>query len=211
LTEVSEVIGVQDDSAWEKVWAPYDEPTYRSVMGYLKPGDVVLEIGAGDLRLSRLMAQVVRQVYAIEIQSRLFEIQPLPLPKNLIELRGDACTLFFPTRINVGVLLMRHCTHFQMYVKKLQAVGCRRMITNARWRMGVEMIDLQSNRMPYSLVTMGWYACICGSTGFKPGSAELYSAEMDTHIDEVEDCPNCRGGLSQVIMPPRPLNVMLND
>jgi hypothetical protein len=191
LIEVRDVIGVQNDAAWEMVWAPYDAPTYQAVLDYLRPEDVVLEIGAGDLRLSRLMAQVARQVYTIEIQPQLFESQPQSLPENIVELQGDACTLFFPAGISVGVLLMRHCTHFQLYGKKLQQVGCRRMITNARWRMGVEMIDLQSNRIPYSQAEMGWYACWCGSTGFKAGAVEQYTPEMDVRVNEVVGCPNC--------------------
>jgi hypothetical protein len=41
---------------WEALWAPYDEPTYQLVLDYVRPDDVVLDIGAGDLRLTRQVA-----------------------------------------------------------------------------------------------------------------------------------------------------------
>ncbi len=48
------------------MFAPYDQATYQAVLDLLRPGDVVLDIGAGDLRLSRQMAAVTRKVYAVE-------------------------------------------------------------------------------------------------------------------------------------------------
>ena len=69
---------------WEMCWSPYDEPTYAAVLSTLSPTDVVLDIGAGDLRLARRMAAVVRQVIAWEIQPNLLERSTaLPLPANL--------------------------------------------------------------------------------------------------------------------------------
>ena len=58
---------------WEMRWSPYDEPTYAAVLNTLRPTDVVLDIGAGDLRLARRMAAVVRQVIAWEIQPDVLE------------------------------------------------------------------------------------------------------------------------------------------
>ena len=54
-------VELQNDYAWEMMWSPYDPSTYQSVLDKIKDTDVVLEIGAGDLRLSRLMAQVSKQ------------------------------------------------------------------------------------------------------------------------------------------------------
>jgi len=48
---------------WEALWAPYDGPTYRDVLSRLQSNDVVLEIGAGDLRLARQIAQVAKKVF----------------------------------------------------------------------------------------------------------------------------------------------------
>jgi hypothetical protein len=38
---------------------------------------------------------------------------------------------------------------------------------------------------------MGWYACLCGGTGFKEGPAWQWTAEMDELIHEVSGCPQC--------------------
>jgi len=174
------------------MWAPYDPATYQSVVDKITKTDVVLEIGAGDLRLSRLMARVSKQVYAIEIQKDILVQSRQRLPENLRIFHGDARNLPYPHGLSVGVLLMRHCTHFQLYAEKLKASGCKRIITNCRWRMGVEEISLDINRKPYFFVEMGWYACWCGSSGFKPGPVENYSPEMDSIVNEVVGCPHCK-------------------
>ncbi len=179
---------------WEFRWAPYDPPTYRAVLGHLAPHDVVLEIGAGDLRLARQMAEIAQRVYAVEIHAGVLH-QGLengkPLPGNLISIRADARSLAFPPGISVGVLLMRHCTHFRLYAEKLKSRGCRTLITNARWRMGVEAMALQAERLPFAQVEFGWYACWCGAVGFKSGPAEKLVPETEAVIHEVCDCPNC--------------------
>jgi hypothetical protein len=184
-----------DDAAWETLWAPYDQPTYQAVLGLLKPDDIVLEIGAGDLCLAIQMAKATQKVYAIEIQQllldRALKSTSEPLPGNLILIRGDACSLPFPSGIIIGVLLMRHCTHFHFYVNKLKRAGCQKLITNARWRMGVEMILLQEPRAPFDKVPIGWYACWCGAVGFKPGPAGLFTPDQEAAVHEVADCPQC--------------------
>ena len=43
---------VSADRNWERRWAPYDELTYQEVLAQVRPDDLVLEIGAGDLRLA---------------------------------------------------------------------------------------------------------------------------------------------------------------
>ncbi len=184
-----------DETAWEGLWAPYDQPTYQAVLEMLTPDDIVLEIGAGDLRLAIQMAKAAQKVYAIEIQEPLLDralnSASEPLPGNLIVLCGDARCLPFPSGIITGVLLMRHCTHFNLYVNKLKRAGCQRLITNARWRMGVEMILLQEPRAPFDKVPMGWYACWCGAVGFKPGPAGLFTPDQDAAVHEVTDCLHC--------------------
>jgi hypothetical protein len=180
--------------SWEQLWAPHDEPTYQSVLAALSPADTLLEIGAGDLRLAVRMAAIVRKIYAIEIQETILEraVAHRSLPKNLVVLTGDARYIKFPPEITTGVLLMRHCTHFNLYIKKLQAAGCQRLVTNARWRSGLEVIDLVSPRLPFKQLELGWYACLCGRAGFKTGAVELLTDEIASRTIEVEDCPGCR-------------------
>ena len=178
---------------WEALWAPYDQPTYQTVLAQLRPQDIVLEIGAGDLRLARQMALTARHVFAVEINAGILPRGlEAPLPANLTPIQADARLLEFPASVNTGVLLMRHCTHFRWYIEKLHAVGATRLITNARWGMGVEAIALQVERIPFSKAPMGWYACWCGSAGFKEGPAGQWLPEMDGIIHEVADCPQCR-------------------
>jgi hypothetical protein len=154
----------------------------------------VLDIGAGDLRLSRQMAGITRRVYALETNASVLEIGRLgdgPLPANLTPICMDARMMDFPPGITAGVLMMRHCTHFRLYAGKLRAAGASRLITNARWRMSVESVDLLAERESYDTAGMGWYACLCGAAGFKEGPAEQWSLKKDRVCREVASCPQC--------------------
>jgi SAM-dependent methyltransferase len=180
---------------WEAMYAPYDQQTYQAVLDQLRPDDVILDIGAGDLRLARRMAQMVQKVYAVEINPQVLDRAQVlfePLPAGLIPICADARTLDFPSDVTAGVLLMRHCTCFRLYAEKLQKSGASRLITNARWRMDVEIVNLLVQRKWFTDADMGWYACICGGTGFKEGPAEHWSLEMDEITNEVSNCPHCK-------------------
>ena len=177
---------------WERLWAAYDEPTYGEVLKAIHPDDVVLEIGAGDLRLARQIATVARQVIAWEIQADVLQRAGRHLPGNLKVQQVDAQQEKVPEIVTTAVLLMRHCQHFLLYTDKLHMAGCQRLITNARWGMGVEMIHLQRPRMLFGTAPMGWYACWCGATGFKAGPPEYLTPELETAVHEVIDCPKCR-------------------
>lgn len=182
------------DSAWEAMHAYYDPPTYQAVLDELSPNDIVLEIGAGDLRLARQMARIVQKVYAIEINPDVLgqaETERDPTPANLVSICADARALAFPPGITTGVLLMRHCTCFRLYADKLRHAGATRLITNARWRMSVEVLDFACRRSSFAEFGMGWYACLCGRTGFKEGPVENWSFELDKIIHEVSSCPYC--------------------
>lgn len=178
-------------ASWESLWAPYDQATYDFVLNRLEPDEIILDIGAGDLRLARQMAQRVRQVFAIEINPTLNHINRLDLPDNLTLIEGDALVLEFPKLVNSGVLLMRHCTHFINYAEKLIQVGARRLFTNARWRMGVEMVDLLAPHLTYEQIPFGWYACWCGQTGFKPGPVDQFTFASLEIEHQIIDCPAC--------------------
>lgn len=176
---------------WESLWAPYDQATYDFVLDQLEPDEVILDIGAGDLRLARQMAKRVRHVFAIENNPLLNQSNRLNLPANLTLIEGDAVELVFPQKITSGVLLMRHCTHFRLYADKLRQAGARRLFTNARWRLGVECVDLLTPRPSYEQLRSGWYACWCGQTGFKPGPDDDF-AFVNLEVDhQISECPAC--------------------
>lgn len=178
-------------AAWESLWAPYDAGTYEAVLRQIGPEDIVLDIGAGDLRLTREMAARADHVYALEQQASLVAPQLNTLPANVSVTTGDARRLRFPKRVTVAVLLMRHCRHFALYWQKLEATNCHTFITNARWGMGVETIQLKQSRRPFAAVEMGWYACRCGTAGFKPGPPAALTAGVEAQTHEVASCPQC--------------------
>lgn len=183
---------VEEDGAWEALWAPYDEETYAKALAFIPAGATVLDIGAGDLRLARRAAERARLVYAIEQHPELLVGEPLP--PNLIAICGDARTTSFPPGTDTAVLLMRHCRHFALYRRKLEVIGAARLVTNARWGMDVECIDLTRAPVSYDSLSMGWYACRCGATGFRPGPPEQLSALLADTTYEVDQCPECTYG-----------------
>lgn len=177
---------------WERAWAPYDEPTYAAALAWVHPNDVVLEIGAGDLRLARRLAARAHFVYALEINASLALNSNAPRPANLQLLIGDARTLPFPSGLTLGVILMRHCRHLGLYWDKLVAADATRLITNARWRLAPELIALDAPRCRYAEAPPGWYACRCGAVGFVEGSADQLASNQLEQVCEVMDCPACR-------------------
>jgi hypothetical protein len=163
------------------------------VLAAVGPEDVVLEIGAGDLRLARRLAGVARQVIAWELQPELL-VQARavgPLPPNLTAVEADARAEPLPPGVTAAVLLMRHCTHYALYVARLRAGGCPRLITNARWRTGVEVIDLGPGA-PFASVEVGWYACRrCGAVGFAGEDPAQVDETALARVTDVEGCPMC--------------------
>lgn len=176
---------------WEARFSPYDEELYQAVLEHVNPADVVIEIGAGDLRLALRLAQHAQRVYAIEVNpllvARALEGIGLSLPRNLVVICANALDVPVPAGVTVGVLLMRHCRHFGHYFDRLQAAGCRWLLTNARWKYGLEVIDLTASRTPFRELAEGWYACRCGAVGYV-GTGGC----PDLNPVEVEACPACR-------------------
>ncbi len=188
LTETGSVQATWTEAEWEAAWAPYDETTYRAALEFIRPDDTVLDIGAGDLRFARRAAQRARAVIAIERQAALLTG---PHPANLTVICGDALSLLYPSGVTVAVLLMRHCQHFADTVRRLRGVGCRQLITNARWGMGVESVSLVP-RMTFAAASTGWYACLCGAVGFKPGPPKKLTPALLARVTHVGSCPACR-------------------
>jgi hypothetical protein len=70
--------------------------------------------------------------------------------------------------------------------------GCRRLITNARWRTGVECIDLGPGAA-FETVGTGWYTCRrCGAVGFAGDDPALVDETAAERVIDVEGCPACR-------------------
>lgn len=177
---------------WEALWAPYTVEDYQSVLDQIEPWDVVLDIGAGDLRLAVRLARIAKKVCAIERNPQIIaQSDRACWSKNLSVICADALTYPFPNDVTVGVLLMRHCTHFKEYATRLKSIGCQRLITNARWGMDVETLDLQSGSSS-DPDRMGWYACACGSIGFTAGDPQLIDQQLLEVIRDVTNCPKCR-------------------
>jgi len=177
-------------SDWEGRFSPYGDETYEAVLSHIAPEDVVLDIGAGDLRLALRLAEQAAKVYAVEVNplilAQALEIVGLDLPRHLQVICANALDFSIPLDITSAVLLMRHCRHFGVYADRLQAAGCQRLLTNARWGTGVETIDLTSPGVAFEDVREGWYACRCGATGYV-GAGE----RPDAAPVEVRSCPAC--------------------
>ncbi len=175
---------------WEGWFHPYDDETYQTILQHVSAQDIVLEIGAGDLRLALQLAQRARRVHAVEVNPQLlgWAVSEIgrELPPNLHVLCANALDMEVPPHVTVAVLMMRHCQHFGAYFDRLQAAGCQRLITNARWKSGVEAIDLTADRVQFADVREGWYACRCGLVGYV-GKGERSEADAV----EVCDCPSC--------------------
>ena len=184
---------------WEKIWFPYDESLYMEVLNSIFYEDVVVDIGAGDLRLSKRIAEKCNYVYALEINSEVIRNginkNKSHVPENLQVLNVDARYYPFPNGITTGVLLMRHCKHVKDYINKLKDVGAGRLITNARWRFWVETIYLNNPRIEYNDLIIGSFACLCGSVGFKPGDINLLFPGIENVVNEVVNCPGCQPGI----------------
>jgi hypothetical protein len=178
---------------WSALWAPYDAATYRDALAYLEPGWTVLDIGAGDLRFARQAAALGCRIIAVERQPDVLArgLHDQPGPGGVSVICADARRWPFPEGLDAAVLLMRYCVDYALYVEKLRAVGCPALITNARWRLGVERVPL-AVAPPYQPRQMGWYACVrCGNTGFTPGDPDDLTLSIENVVHNVEGCPTC--------------------
>ncbi len=180
-------------SDWEGWFSSYDDETYDVVLNHLTPQDVVLDIGAGDLRLALRMARCARVVYAVEVNplvvAQALTTIGLDLPRNLRVICANALDFPIPDETTLAVLLMRHCQHFDAYFDRLRAAGCRCLVTNARWKSGVEAIDLMAHRVPFDDLREGWYACRCGAVGYVGDGSRPEAIPI-----EVAACPACADG-----------------
>ena len=183
---------------WEGWYSFYGKEIYDAVLQNIEKADIVLDIGAGDLRLALRLAQRAKKVYAVEVNPSVLglalEAIGFVLPRNLMAICANALDYPFPDDVTVAVLLMRHCQHFRQYVEKLRQLGCRRLITNARFKSRVEVINLAERGLAFSQARGGWYACLCGEVGFVPCPPTCTEeCPDDLCLTQVESCPACAG------------------
>ncbi len=175
---------------WESWYSPYDEDIYRQALADIDEDDIVLDIGAGDLRLALRVAELAHRVYAVEFNPLVIgpalETIGLSLPRHLHVVCANALDFPIPSGVTTALLLMRHCQHFGVYFDRLQQAGCRKLITNARWKSGLETIDLTAPRRPFEQVGEGWYACRCGHVGYTGAGTRVDAAPVETIA-----CPAC--------------------
>jgi hypothetical protein len=184
---------MSDTVDWAGTWALYDEGTYQAALDYLEPGSFILDIGAGNLHLAgRALAKGCR-VIAVEFQLAVIRQAPPDVlsHERLHVVAADARDYPFPPGLDAALLLMRYCEDFALYVRKLRACGCPKLITNARWRMGVECIPLRVGEA-FQADRVGWYACVrCGKTTFITGRVDQLTLGIELDYVNVEGCPHC--------------------
>lgn len=108
-----------------------DVEFYPFVLENLEPDDVVLDLGAGDLRLDILMAERVKKVYAVEVNpilvGRALQVIGYDLPRNLIVICANLFDIETPKDVTVVVILMRHCTRREEIFRRFKKL---KIITN---------------------------------------------------------------------------------
>ena len=80
-------------------------------MEAVRSGDVVFDVGAGDLRLDLALSERVRKVYAVEMDpvllGRALDVIGYRLPLNVVPICADGLKLSLPSDVSVVLVLMR--------------------------------------------------------------------------------------------------------
>lgn len=93
-----------------------EELNYNPCLELLSKDDVVFDVGAGDLRFDLIMAEMVKKVYAIEINptivSSALRIIGYDLPENLTVICGNGFDWnILPKDVTAVTCLMIHRQH----------------------------------------------------------------------------------------------------
>ncbi len=95
----------------EAMWVP-EEWFYDEVLRLLRPGDVVFDVGAGDLRFALLASQRLKRVYAVEVNpkilGRALQVIGFRLPRNVIPICTDAWNYPLPSDVTTITILMQN-------------------------------------------------------------------------------------------------------
>ena len=92
-----------------------DRRYYSRIFAKVKPGEVVLDAGAGDLRFALALATKVKKVYAVEINPKVLgaalTVIGYDLPSNVIPICADAFEWPVPADVTIVTCIMIHRTH----------------------------------------------------------------------------------------------------
>jgi len=92
------------------MWVPH-ERQYVGMLRRLNPGDVVADVGAGDLRFALRAAARCRKVYAVEMNPRTLggalDLIGYRLPRNLVAVCADWRDWTPPPEVSVVVAMVQ--------------------------------------------------------------------------------------------------------
>ncbi|MCJ7816512.1 MAG: hypothetical protein MUP55_01520 [Candidatus Aenigmarchaeota archaeon] len=93
----------------QAMWVPQTQ-NYGEMLRRLRPGDVVCDMGAGDLRFALLASQKCRKVYAVEFNPTIIadalRIIGYDIPRNMVVICGDWKDVVVPSDITVVTCLV---------------------------------------------------------------------------------------------------------
>jgi hypothetical protein len=92
-----------------------DRRYYSQILSRIRPNDVVLDAGAGDLRFSLALAKRASKVYAVEINPKVIGpalgVIGYDLPNNVIPICADVFRWPVPADVTTVVCIMIHRSH----------------------------------------------------------------------------------------------------
>ena len=81
------------------------EANYKEILEKLNKDDIVMDMGAGDLRFALLASQKVQKVYAVEMNPEIIAVAlsiiKWGLPRNLVVICADWRYVEVPSEVNV--------------------------------------------------------------------------------------------------------------
>lgn len=127
---------------------------YDEVLEQLNKDDVVMDMGAGDLRLSLLMAEKVKKVYAIEINHQVvsyaLDVISYDIPPNLDIIVGSMFDYEIPSDVTTIVVLVKNITrplprYWGTDYKLLRATPDGRSLTDKTFYRPTVMRGVENN------------------------------------------------------------------
>lgn len=92
----------------QAMWVPQTQ-NYGEMLRRLRPGDVVCDMGAGDLRFALMASQKCRKVYAVEFNPTIIadalRIIGYDIPRNMVVICCDWTDIVVPSDVTVVTCL----------------------------------------------------------------------------------------------------------